>query len=67
MNENAIRLRTESFENELTHELVEGVTIIIDGQLKQLFDELMQRDAHYDSYQTLVFELLKNGINTVLE
>ena len=44
MNKKTISIMTESFENEKTGETVEGITIMIDGILKNLFDVLKLRN-----------------------
>ena len=41
---------TEEFENEKTGERVEGITIMVDGAIKELFDIIKREKKEYSKY-----------------
>ena len=53
---------TEEFENEQTGEKVEGVTIIVDGILKNFFDALKENNPKYIDNVTIVHEAFMKGL-----
>ena len=57
-----IRIVSEQFEKEETGELVEGVSIIIDGVLRQGLDLFLQKFSEYDSYPDIMQDILLTGI-----
>lgn len=38
MNNNTVTILNEEFENDKTGEMVQGITIIVDGKLKEVID-----------------------------
>ncbi|MDE6469698.1 MAG: hypothetical protein K2L19_01570 [Eubacterium sp.] len=64
---NKITMMKETFTNDKTGENVEGITIIIDGVLKQVFDKIIQENKEkYSDYTTLLQDALMNGINDII-
>ena len=58
----------ELFTNDKTGENVEGITIMIDGVLKQVFDKIMQENREiYTDYATLLQDALMNGIRDIIK
>jgi len=63
--ENKITLLNEEFENEKTGEKIQGITVIVDGKLKEVMDILITQNR-YDIYTEIVKEALFEGINVMI-
>jgi len=63
--ENKITLLNEEFENEKTGEKIQGITVIVDGKLKEVMDILITQNR-YDNYTEIVKEALFEGINVMI-
>ena len=61
-----ITILNEDFESDKTGEKVQGITIIIDGKLKEIFDLLMQKNTHYSNYTEIIKDALFNGVNSLI-
>lgn len=66
MDKNTVTIINEEFENGKTGEKVQGITIIIDGKLKEVIDLLMTKNAAYENYTDIVRDALFNGINSLI-
>lgn len=67
MNNNTMRIFTETYENEKTGEQVEGITIMIDGKLKQILDIIIQKEEIYNNYTEVIKDIVFTGINNFIE
>ena len=47
MDNNTVTILNEEFENDKTGEKVQGITIIVDGKLKEVLDLLMKNNPDY--------------------
>jgi len=56
-------LMEETFTNEKSEEEVLGVTVIIDGDLKRVFDKIIEFNPSYKSYTGIMVDALVKGIN----
>lgn len=65
-NENVVTILNEEFENDKTSEKVQGLTIIVDGKLKQVMDIIIEKDENYNNYTDIVRDSLFNGINDII-
>lgn len=65
-NENVVTILNEEFENDKTGEKVQGLTIIVDGKLKQVMDIIIEKDENYNNYTEIVRDSLFNGINNLI-
>ncbi|NMO95002.1 hypothetical protein [Paenibacillus lemnae] len=63
MSENKVSILSEKFENEKTGEQVEGITIMIDGKLKDMLDIIIEKEEGYNNYTELMKDLIFSGIN----
>jgi translation elongation factor P/translation initiation factor 5A len=63
---NKIIILSESYQNEDTNELVQGLTIMIDGKLKQVMDVIISKDNRYDSYVEIVKDSLISGLDSII-
>lgn len=64
-----ITIISEEFENEKTGEKVEGVTIMVDGILKEFMDIIKAQNPQYENNVSVIqdalmqgFEVIKNSI-----
>lgn len=67
MGTDKITMLNEEFENEQTGEKVPGVTVIIDGKLKQIMDILIARNEEYNSYMEIMRDALFNGLGQIMQ
>ena len=65
-NENVVTILNEEFENDDSGEKVQGLTIIVDGKLKQVMDIIIEKDENYNNYTEIVRDSLFNGINNLI-
>ncbi len=60
-----ISIMTEEFENEKTGERVEGITIMVDGAIKELFDIIKREKVEYESNASIVQDALMKGLEQI--
>ena len=60
-----ITIMTEEFENEKTGEKVEGITIMVDGVLKQLFEIIKREKNQYTDNVSIVQDALMKGLENI--
>ncbi len=60
-----ISIITEEFENDKTGERVEGVTIMVDGVLKEFFDIIKREKSEYTSNASIVQDALMRGLEQI--
>lgn len=65
-NENVVTILNEEFENDKTGEKVQGLTIIVDGKLKQAMDIIIEKDDNYNNYSEIVRDSLFDGVNNII-
>ena len=56
-----ITIISEEFENEKTGELVEGVTIIVDGMLKKFLNIIKLEKPEYETNTSIIHDALMRG------
>lgn len=61
--DNKMRIMAEEFENTDTGEKVTGITVMIDGKLKQVFDAMIKKSGGEKSYLEMLQEVLVMGID----
>lgn len=66
MDNNIFTILSEEFENDKSGEKVQGITIIIDGQLKEVIDLFMQNNPNYKNYTEIVRDAFLKGINSMI-
>lgn len=66
MDNNTVTILNEEFENDKTGEKVQGITIIVEGKLKELLDLLMKNNPNYKNYTEIVRDAFFNGINSMI-
>ena len=55
MDNNTVTILNEEFENDKTGEKVQGITIIVEGKLKEVLDLLMKNNPNYKNYTCLLY------------
>lgn len=65
--DNKMRIMSEEFENTTTGEKVTGVTVMIDGKLKQVFDVMIKKSGNNKSYLEMLQEVLVLGIDEYIK
>lgn len=60
-----ISIMTEEFENEKTGERVEGITIMVDGALKEFFDIIKREKREYSSSAAIIQDALLRGLEQI--
>lgn len=66
MDNNIFTILSEEFENDKSGEKVQGITILIDGQLKEVIDLFMQNNPNYKNYTEIVRDAFLKGINSMI-
>lgn len=66
MDNNIVTILNEEFENDKTGEKVQGITIIVEGKLKEVLDLLMKNNPNYKNYTEIVRDAFFNGINSMI-
>ena len=66
MDNNTVTILNEEFENDKTGEKVQGITIIVDGKLKEVLDLLMKNNPDYKNYTGIVRDAFFDGINSMI-
>lgn len=65
--DNKMRIMSEEFGNTNTGEKVTGVTVMIDGKLKQVFDVMIKKSGGEKSYLEMLQEVLVMGIDEYIK
>ena len=60
-----ITMMSEEFENENTGEKVEGITIIVDGMLKQALDIIKMKQPNYENNVSILQEAIMRGLEEI--
>lgn len=60
-----ITMMSEEFENENTGEKVEGITIIVDGMLKQTLDIIKMKQPNYENNVSILQEAFMRGLEEI--
>ena len=66
MNHNTVTILNEKFKNDKTGAEVLGITIIVDGKLKEVIDLLMKDHPRYENYTEIVRDAFFNGLNSMI-
>ena len=62
-----ILIISEEFENEKTGEKVEGITIIVDGSLKEFLDIIKTQKLQYKNNVSVIQDALMQGLEKYAE
>lgn len=56
----------ETFGKEGSNESVEGLTVIVDGILKEMFDKIIRESDEYSSYTDVLSSAILKGIDSII-
>lgn len=56
---------TEEFENEKTGEKVEGITVMVDGMLKDFLEIIQSKNPNYQSNLDVIQDALMKGLEDI--
>lgn len=65
MSQNKITLMSEEFENGQSGEKVTGITLIIDGKIKEILDVLIQK-TNMSNYTEIMQKVIVEGVNSLI-
>lgn len=66
-NGDKVAMFSEQYENEKTGEKIEGITILVDCSLKQMFDIIMAQEKNYENYTQVMRDILFSGVNSFIK
>lgn len=66
MSDNKLVILNETFGKEGSDEKVEGLTLIIDGQIKVAF-EAIKAGRNYESYNEVLRDIVFSGLESILK
>lgn len=65
--DNKMRIVQEEFINEKSGEKVTGLTLMVDGKIKQIFDIMIQKYGGTKTYIDIMQEVIVSGVDTIIE
>lgn len=67
MGNETFTIMRDTFGKQGSEATVEGLTIIIDGKLKEMFDVIIYKTGKYSDYTSLMSDVILNGINKIID
>lgn len=67
MADNKMTLISEKFKASDSEAEVDGITIIIDGKLKEVFDIIIKKHNKYYDYNSVLSDAIFMGINEIIK
>lgn len=65
--DNKIRIVQEEFVNEKSGEKVTGLTLMVDGKIKQIFDIMIEKYGGTKTYVDIMHEIIVLEVDTMIE
>lgn len=62
-NPDTLTMLTEKFQNDKTGQEVDGITVMIDGKVKEIIDVIINKSEVYDNYVEVLRDAIFMGIN----
>ncbi len=66
MDASTLVLINESYRKEGSEENIEGITVIIDGTMKKIFDQIKEK-KYYGTYNEVLRDIIFEGINVIVK
>lgn len=63
---NTFTIIKDTFGKKDSDETVDGLTVIVDGKLKDIFDTIIMKSNKYDNYTSILTDVILHGINKVI-
>ncbi len=67
MDSSKLVLIKDSFQKGETDEFVDGITVIIDGKVKEVFDLIIQKNKKYNDYTEVLRDAIFEGVNNIIK
>ncbi len=67
MSNNKLTILSEKFENEKSGKSVDGLTLIVDGKIKEMFDIIIMNEKTLENYSEVLREIIFNGMESYIE
>ncbi len=67
MSNNKLTILSEKFENEKSGKSVDGLTLIVDGKIKEMFDIIIMNEETLENYSEVLKEIIFNGMESYIE
>ncbi len=67
MSNNKLTILSEKFENEKSGKSVDGLTLIIDGKIKEMFDIIIMNEETLENYSEVLREIIFNSMESYIE
>lgn len=66
-NKETFTIIKDTFGKQGSNQEVEGLTLIIDGKLKEVFDTILCKTDRFEDYTSIMSEVVLNGINKIID
>lgn len=63
---NKVAIFSEEYVNDKTGDKAQGITIVVDGKLKEVFDLIIMKESKYQNYIEIVRDALFDGISSII-
>lgn len=61
-----ITIIKDTFGKTGSEEKVEGLTLIVDGKMKEVFDTIITKSDKYKNYTDVLSDVVIQGVNTII-
>lgn len=65
MNDNSMTILLNQYENENTNTVSDGVTLILDGKIKDVFDAIKEKH-NCENYNEVMRDVIVAGVNYII-
>lgn len=62
-----LTILTDDYTNKETGEEMEGLTVLMEGKVKELFDKILEDSNQYNDHTEIMRDVVIHGINEVLK
>lgn len=66
-NSDTFTIMKDMFGKQGSEEQVEGLTLIIDGKLKDVFDTIIAKSDEYKNYTDVLSSVIVHGVSRIIE
>ena len=63
---NKVAIFSEEYVNDKTDDTSQGITIVVYGKLKEVFDLIIKKESKYQNYIEIVRDALFDGISFII-
>ena len=62
-----LTILTDDYTNKETGDEIEGITVLMEGKMKELFDKILSESNQYKDYSEVMRDVVIYGVNEVLK